>query len=430
MRLNKMSLSVVFFGVLLVVQSIYILFFKENFIPLLVSDVCFISFFVVSYRYQAKISAIQKMTLNDKIKEFEQLNRDFEMYRDERKIVENESKELIAGMESKSGDLAGQLNFELVFYKEAIRNLIESISVNLSVTTTPISTDLLNIQEHIVNFLKNIAQYEDEIVNQTSFKQISKKADDIRLSTELVLKTVNNTFKSFNDNIKLFESITNKIFESAKEIDNIASQINVLSINAAIESARAGNDGKGFRVISEEIKKLSGHTVSFLKDINLTIAESKRVLSSINIDFQTREDNIVNSVTDQLRSSNEAGDIFSRYSKNFETIYEQIQAFIQTVRVKVGNISPVVQLHEITIQEAGNLELVIDDFITDSLDKLKYIQPNQASGSNSRVSETSGRIRSRLTTSRELDALEKTLSKLNYEGHVDLKRENTKIELF
>ena len=71
----------------------------------------------------------------------------------------------------------------------------------------------------------------------------------------------------FENLISQAKVISNQI----NDIQNISAQTNLLSFNASIEAARAGNAGKGFRVIANEVKKLSGDTSKTSEEIKLNV---------------------------------------------------------------------------------------------------------------------------------------------------------------
>jgi len=110
----------------------------------------------------------------------------------------------------------------------------------------------------------------------TAIQQISSAIDDL----------VSGVQKVDSMNSKLLIS-TNETNEKAKNtgdiikfIKNVSVQTNLLGVNASIESARAGDNGKGFKVVAQEISKLSYSTGESIKKIDSVL---KNIEKSINI---------------------------------------------------------------------------------------------------------------------------------------------------
>lgn len=114
-----------------------------------------------------------------------------------------------------------------------------------------------------------------------SLNQMSENVVNMASTFQKISET-NSTIENFIEDTRKNSKQTDEVLNF---IEGIAKQINLLGLNAAIESARAGEVGRGFSVVSDEIRKLSKSTKDSINDINKFLTNIQNSINDIYIKF-------------------------------------------------------------------------------------------------------------------------------------------------
>ncbi|MDE6203412.1 MAG: hypothetical protein K2G19_08045, partial [Lachnospiraceae bacterium] len=159
-----------------------------------------------------------------------------------------------------------------------------------------------------------------------SMKQVKKAVDDVHHQT-------NETHLSVE-----------KISEMTKMITSIASQTNMLSLNASIEAARAGEMGKGFAVVAEEIRKLAEQSNTSAVEIQEVLGQLKNN-SDISVRTMEQVQEIIQVQADKLIQTNHA----------FETVGNGIEQSVQGIGKIMEEMNSLNGARSHTVSEVQNM---------------------------------------------------------------------------
>ena len=154
-----------------------------------------------------------------------------------------------------------------------------------------------------------------------------------RESTEIAIN-MQNISNFSQDILNTFEQISEflvKIESNSEAITDIASETNLLSLNASIEAARAGEAGRGFAVVASEIKSLSDLSQNAANDTTNNSAEIKKYMEDL-MEQATKLTNLVRQVDGRVSNLAAATQEISASTKIVEDMSRQIQERLQTIR--------------------------------------------------------------------------------------------------
>lgn len=242
----------------------------------------------------------------------------------------NEIKEDSLILEKNSENLAA-ISQEISSSSTEVSKAIQEVAVGASSQ----AGSLVEITETLNNFGHEIEDVVASVKNiDANTKAISSKSDSSNKELEYLIDSINNirtTFNSFMDKLLVLDNDIGKITEITNLINSVAEQTNLLSLNAAIEASRAGEAGRGFSVVADEIRKLAEQTKSSSEEINNLI-----------IDIGKENSALMNSSRDVQREIERQDTVANTTISSFREIIESLQEIaplIYSINNLVANIS-------------------------------------------------------------------------------------------
>jgi methyl-accepting chemotaxis protein len=231
--------------------------------------------------------------------------------------VDSRMKEEIAALSQAlqySSDLAGAAG-TVADNAEAVARRVSDISSAVAQMTASIQemdTNLLNLATVVEEAVANTQQMSASIV------QVAGNADRVRSESNVTdqqvregrnevlalskgMGSISDTVADVVTEMQSLDGASRQIGEILGLIEEIADQTNLLALNAAIEAARAGEHGRGFAVVADEVRKLAENSASSTKQIGQLVADIQRRTSAV-LERTARANSLVQNNAESARN--------------------------------------------------------------------------------------------------------------------------------
>jgi methyl-accepting chemotaxis protein len=181
-----------------------------------------------------------------------------------------------------------------------------------------VATASEEMSQTVLDIAKNTSSIETSAIDTT---KLAKDGETVVNRSVDKVKSIAKTIDQSAQLIKSLGERSNQIGEIVNVIDDIADQTNLLALNAAIEAARAGEQGRGFAVVADEVRKLAERTGNSTAEIGDMVKSIQNEVHQVVISME----NITKEVKAGVDLSTQAGEVLRSIVESVDKLHLMVQ---------------------------------------------------------------------------------------------------------
>ena len=301
----------------------------------------------------------------------------------------SELKEIVShynGVAARFNELIGNIDQSAEEFKHLISSVhstsVESARIAASITSSAedvakgaalqaedagkvslITTDFVRKIESVSSSAQDMKTKADVALEMAQFGKTN--IDELMTTSEMTEKNMQDITVRMND----LANLTQEITQITTAISDIATETNLLSLNAAIEAARAGESGKGFSVVADQIRKLADASLNSSNEISGIIKSIQSQTTRATETIKTT----VDTLSTQLSSVRKTKEAFVSISDALAVLFKQL------IEVHEG-ITGIVQFKDPLSKSITGIASIAESAVasTEEISSLLYSQTNSA----------------------------------------------------